>query len=75
MSQAVGHSQKILYLCDGEDETCSKNLCYKNGGPCRHTHKIVHAVNFSADYLNHFWEMEALPQWMKETEQHLSNRS
>lgn len=29
----------ILYLCDGNVDSCRKTACYKNGGPCRHTVK------------------------------------
>lgn len=27
----------IFYLCDGKKEDCTKQSCYKKGGPCRHT--------------------------------------
>ncbi len=37
---------RIFYLCDGERENCKKRTCYKNGGNCRHTTDINHAVNF-----------------------------
>lgn len=68
MSQTADNSPNVLYLCDGKEESCSKSMCYKNGGPCRYTSKIEHAANFSVDYLNHFWETEELIQWMKEIE-------
>lgn len=32
----------ILYLCDGNVDSCRKTACYKNGGECRHT---VHREN------------------------------
>lgn len=38
--------EKIFYLCDGERENCKKRNCYKNGGDCRHTTDISHAMNF-----------------------------
>lgn len=36
----------ILYLCDGENENCTKKGCYLNGGECKHTKNIRHAKNF-----------------------------
>ena len=36
----------IFYLCNGEREKCKKRNCYKNGGNCRHTTDISHAMNF-----------------------------
>jgi hypothetical protein len=36
----------IMYLCDGEKTDCKKRTCYKNGGYCRHTKDVEHAVNF-----------------------------
>lgn len=36
----------VFYLCDGERENCKKRTCYKNGGNCRHTTNINHAMNF-----------------------------
>ena len=27
----------ILYLCDGNVESCRKSECYKKGGKCKHT--------------------------------------
>jgi hypothetical protein len=38
--------KRIFYLCDGERENCKKRNCYKNGGDCRHTTDISHAMNF-----------------------------
>lgn len=42
---------KILYLCDGKVDVCSKTGCYKKIGntkyACRHTSDINHAKNFS----------------------------
>lgn len=37
---------KVFYLCDGEKEDCKKMTCYKNGGECKHTSNIEHALNF-----------------------------
>ena len=37
---------KIFYLCDGKREKCKKTRCYKNGGECRHTTDINHALKF-----------------------------
>lgn len=41
-------NKKIWYLCDGKKKDCKKDLCYKNtnGGPCRHTSDVEHAINF-----------------------------
>ena len=38
--------KEFFYLCDGEREKCKKRNCYKNGGNCRHTTDISHAMNF-----------------------------
>ena len=38
--------RKVMYLCDGEVPECEKTSCYKNGGPCRHTTDVDHAMNF-----------------------------
>ena len=27
----------VFYFCNGQDETCSKEGCHKNGGHCCHT--------------------------------------
>lgn len=27
----------VFYFCNGADETCSKESCFKNGGNCHHT--------------------------------------
>lgn len=35
----------IFYLCDGNVENCNKCSCYKNGGECRYTSDISHAIN------------------------------
>lgn len=35
---------KFLYLCNGEIPTCTKESCYKRGGPCRHTLKPIFAL-------------------------------
>lgn len=37
---------RIFYLCDGGRENCKKRNCYKNGGDCKHTTDINHAMNF-----------------------------
>lgn len=37
---------KVFYLCDGEKEDCKKRSCYKDGGECKHTSNINHALNF-----------------------------
>jgi len=39
-------SEDIIYLCDGEVETCAKTHCFKNGRECSHTPDVRHAVNF-----------------------------
>ena len=41
---------RVFYLCDGERENCKRNMCYKNGGDCKHTKDIRHAKNFSRKY-------------------------
>lgn len=38
--------EKLFYLCDGEVPECRKKGCYKNGGECKHTSNIKHAINF-----------------------------
>ena len=51
--------QKVMYLCDGEKEDCSKRICHKNGGVCMHTSDIQHAKNFNQKHPNQnscFWE-------------------
>ncbi len=42
----------VFYLCDGKDEKCKKEYCYKNGGPCYHTKDIDHATNFEKSINN-----------------------
>ena len=37
--------QEVLYLCDGNVETCSKTGCYKRGWECRHTTDAAHVIN------------------------------
>lgn len=37
--------EKFLYLCDGKVEDCTGSfLCYRNGGPCKHTTDILHRM-------------------------------
>ena len=54
---------RVFYLCDGERENCKRNMCYKNGGDCKHTKDIGHAKNFSRKYVRQesssFYENEA----------------
>ena len=38
--------RKVFYLCDGNVPECKKTFCYQNGGECRHTSDIKHALNF-----------------------------
>ena len=38
--------QSIMYLCDGKVTECRKTNCYLDGGFCRHTSDISHAINF-----------------------------
>ena len=38
--------ERVFYLCDGERENCKKRKCYKNGGDCKRTTDINHAMNF-----------------------------
>lgn len=40
---------KVWYLCDGERPECAKRTCFKNGGTCKHTRDIEHAVNFKKE--------------------------
>lgn len=37
---------KVMYLCDGKVSDCKKKTCYINGGGCRRTSKVEHAINF-----------------------------
>lgn len=37
---------KCMFLCDGAVENCKKTHCFMNGGDCRKTSDINHAVNF-----------------------------
>lgn len=39
-------SQKVYYLCDGKVPGCKKASCYTNGGTCKRTSNIDHAINF-----------------------------
>ena len=39
-------SKKVLYMCDGQDEQCSKNSCFRKGGECFKTTNVEHAINF-----------------------------
>lgn len=41
---------EVFYLCNGEDENCKKNNCYKKGGMCKHTTDIRFAKNFYKPY-------------------------
>lgn len=51
--------EKVFYLCDGEKEDCKKNTCYKNGGGCKHTSNVKHALNFKGAGENgSFYEKE-----------------
>ena len=56
--------QEVLYLCDGNVETCSKTGCYKRGWECRHTTNVAHAINpegsrrFVPDEAGNLWEIE-----------------
>lgn len=56
--------QEVLYLCDGNVETCSKTGCYKRGRECRHTTDIAHAINpessrrFVSDEAGSLWEID-----------------
>lgn len=38
--------RKVFYLCNGQKDDCQKGNCYRNGGNCRHTSDINHALNF-----------------------------
>lgn len=38
--------RKVFFLCNGQKRDCKKRCCYKNGGDCRHTSDINHALNF-----------------------------
>lgn len=51
---------KCMFLCDGMKEACGQHInCYKNGGECRYTSDLNHAMNFTA-YMHGstriFWE-------------------
>ena len=49
----------VFYLCDGKDETCGRNNCYGTGGPCHHTDKIEHALNFHKGIAEQgYWETD-----------------
>lgn len=54
--------RKVFYLCNGQKDDCEKRTCYKNGGNCRHTSDINHALNFETKgrYKNggNFYEKE-----------------
>lgn len=50
---------KCMFLCDGMKK-CGQHInCYKNGGECRYTSDLNHAMNFTA-YMHGstriFWE-------------------
>ena len=36
----------ILFLCDGKNPNCTPERCYRQGGECKHTLNIEHAINF-----------------------------
>lgn len=44
--------KEVAYLCDGNKECCSSKDCFVNGGTCKHTKDIEHAISFShiSDY-------------------------
>jgi hypothetical protein len=42
----MGKYGDVFYLCDGEVPECKKRICFKNGGMCKWTTDIKHAVNF-----------------------------
>lgn len=55
------NNPKLLYLCDGNIQTCKKDWCYKNGGECKHTTNEEHARNkdshnFTPDDRGNLWE-------------------
>lgn len=53
--------EKVFYLCDGKKEDCKKNTCYKNGGGCKHTSNVKHALNFKrAGENGSFYEKEGV---------------
>ena len=48
---------RVFYLCDGERENCKRNMCYKNGGDCKHTKDFRTVRNLRGMWrhlLNHF---------------------
>lgn len=54
--KATEAPKKIFYLCDGEDPTCRKRRCYKQGtGECMYTSNIEHARNFTRKK-DAYWE-------------------
>lgn len=56
--------QEVLYLCDGNVETCSKTGYYKRGRECRQTTDVAHAIKpegrrrFVPDEAGNLWETE-----------------
>ena len=53
--------ERIFYLCDGQKEDCPRKFCYKNGGICKHTTDINHAMNFKRKEnrpFGNFYEIE-----------------
>lgn len=44
--EQIASPPNVLYACDGEVENCRKTNCYAEGGGCRKTSDIEHAVNF-----------------------------
>lgn len=49
------NEQRVVYLCDGEKESCSKRNCYRNGGDCKHTPDIKNAKNFTQWHGGRTW--------------------
>ncbi len=51
-------SNRVLYLCDGNQCPAEKAGC-KHGGPCRHTSNVEHAINFKRFHdTDTFYEIE-----------------
>lgn len=52
--------KEIFYLCDGDKECCSSHGCFMNGGECRHTKDIRHAISFLHVADTNFYDGEGL---------------
>lgn len=50
--------RKIFFLCNGNKNGCTKEVCFKHGGMCRHTSDVMSAVNFRKGIGGQYYEWQ-----------------